>query len=100
MSDISFDNGPHGLAFYDSSSKLREHNPPCKVSCQHCRSPIMDEGRNMALIFPDLIDLGEDGKKIFTPSCHIFYSQRVIDIPDGKPKWAGMDKSSDLMQED
>ena len=21
-------------------------------------------------------------------SCHIFYSQRVIDVPDGIPKWA------------
>ena len=30
-------------------------------------------------------------------SCHMFYSQRVVDIPDGKPKWTGLNDSSDLM---
>lgn len=32
-------------------------------------------------------------------SCHIFYSQRMVDIRDGKPKWAGMNDSSDLIEE-
>lgn len=31
--------------------------------------------------------------------CHIFYSQRVVDIPDGKPKWTKMDEKSELIDE-
>jgi hypothetical protein len=27
----------------------------------------------------------------------MFYSQRVVDIPDGKPKWTGLNKESELM---
>lgn len=26
----------------------------------------------------------------------MFYGQRLVDIPDGKPKWTGIDKTSDL----
>lgn len=32
-------------------------------------------------------------------SCHIFYSSRVVEILDGKPKWAGMDEESDLLDD-
>jgi hypothetical protein len=45
-----------GLKFYSSREKVAEHDLPCKVSCAYCGSHIMDEGRNMALIFPELID--------------------------------------------
>ena len=38
-----------------------------------------------------LIDAG-----LFT-SCHIFYSQRVVDIPDGTTKWAGLDGKSEKL---
>lgn len=31
--------------------------------------------------------------------CHIFYSQRVVDIPDGKPKWSKLDGKSELVDE-
>ena len=31
--------------------------------------------------------------------CHIFYSHRVVDIPDGKPKWSGMNDQSDLIED-
>ena len=31
--------------------------------------------------------------------CHIFYSQRVVDIPDGKPKWSKMDGVSQLVDD-
>ncbi len=27
----------------------------------------------------------------------MFYSQRVVDIPDGKPKWTGLNDQSELM---
>lgn len=78
----------------------------------------MDEGRNMILLFPTLLKLqNETQKKNFevqcvTPDtgfegyttnstyrCHIFYPQRVVDLPDGKPKWAGLDEKSDLVDE-
>lgn len=31
--------------------------------------------------------------------CHMFYGQRVVDIPDGLPKWTGIDKESDLIED-
>lgn len=30
----------------------------------------------------------------------MFYGQRVVDIPDGKPKWSGINDDSELMEED
>lgn len=33
-------------------------------------------------------------------SCHIFYGKRVLDIPDGKPKWSGIDEQSDLLDDE
>lgn len=30
---------------------------------------------------------------------HIFYSQRVVEISDGKPKWSGMDEASQLLDD-
>lgn len=30
---------------------------------------------------------------------HMFYSQRVIDIPDGLPKWSGINNDSDLIED-
>jgi hypothetical protein len=29
--------------------------------------------------------------------CHMFYEQRVVDIPDGLPKWSGMSGKSELI---
>ena len=29
----------------------------------------------------------------------MFYSQRVVDIPDGKPKWTGLNDKSDLIED-
>ena len=29
----------------------------------------------------------------------MFYSHRVVDIPDGKPKWSGMQNDSDLIED-
>jgi hypothetical protein len=29
--------------------------------------------------------------------CHMFYEQRVVDIPDGLPKWSGMSGKTDLI---
>ena len=30
----------------------------------------------------------------------MFYGSRVVDIPDGKPKWTGLDEQSELMDEE
>ena len=32
-------------------------------------------------------------------SCHMFYGQRMLDIPDGKPKWTGLNDKSDLIED-
>ncbi len=29
----------------------------------------------------------------------MFYESRVVDIPDGKPKWTGLDGQSDLIED-
>lgn len=63
--DMHFENGTRGLSFYNSGRRLKQHELPCKVSCSYCHTPIMDEGRNMVLLFPELLDLGETGRKDF-----------------------------------
>ncbi|KAI5888684.1 uncharacterized protein SCHCODRAFT_02637391 [Schizophyllum commune H4-8] len=94
---------PH-LAFYHAPTDTQAHTLPCKVACAHCRAPLLDEGRNMLMVFPSLIyfhDPPKDGsvdmlaksaaekRKLFLPKCHIFYGSRVVDILDGKPKYRG-----------
>lgn len=61
--DLAFDRGVDGLAFYNSGSKKTNHDLPCKVSCGHCGSRIMDEGRNMVLLFPGLLHFDEQEKR-------------------------------------
>ncbi|KAL1297771.1 hypothetical protein AAFC00_006308 [Neodothiora populina] len=98
--DINFSHGHHDLEWYDPTDKSIEHKLPCKVRCSYCHSPIMDEGRNMILLFPSLIHLKTDeDKKNFKPRCHMFYNQRVMDIPDGLPKWTGLSGDSDLIED-
>jgi hypothetical protein len=29
----------------------------------------------------------------------MFYTQRVVDLPDGKPKWSGLQDESDLIED-
>jgi len=90
--DINFSHGHHHLEWYDPTTKKTEHHLPCKVRCSYCHSPIFDEGRNMILLFPSLVHLkNQEAKDKFKPRCHMFYSQRVIDVPDGLPKWDKMD---------
>jgi hypothetical protein len=91
--DINFTNGHHDLAWYDPSNKSTSHHLPCKVSCGYCKTPIMDEGRNMILLFPTLLEdiATKRGREAFKPHSHMFYPQRVVDIKDGVDKWSGMD---------
>lgn len=54
----------------------------------------------MILLFPSLIKFkGEKEKGRFAASCHMFYENRVIDIKDGLPKWAGMQGKSELIED-
>ena len=67
--DINFTNGHHDLTWYDPGEKDVRHKLPCKVSCSFCGSPIMDEGRNMILLYPTLIHFkSAQDKKNFEPS--------------------------------
>ena len=67
--DINFTHGHHDLGWYDSAEKTTKHKLPCKVGCAYCRSPIMDEGRNMILLFPTLINFkGNKDIDNFAPS--------------------------------
>jgi len=60
----------------------------------------MDEGRNMILLFPTLINFkSPEDRKNFDISCHMFYPRRVLDINDGKPKWSGINDNSELLEE-
>lgn len=69
---------------------------PVKVSCSHCRTPLADEGRNMWLAFSTLFGFATgEIPNSFRHSCHLFYGQRCIDLPDTMVKWEGhKDKSS------
>ncbi|KAJ5688794.1 hypothetical protein N7462_003186 [Penicillium macrosclerotiorum] len=103
--DLNFAQGSSGLSFYSASHNSQKYDMPTKVSCSFCHTLIMDEGRNVCLIFPQLIQFegsAEEQRKqmeAFKPTCHIFYEQRMIDIPDGAPKWSGMDKVSQLLDD-
>ncbi|TGO70651.1 hypothetical protein BELL_0690g00050 [Botrytis elliptica] len=98
--DINFTHGHHDLGWYESEEKTTRHKLPCKVSCAYCRTPIMDEGRNMILLFPSLIKFkNQEEKEKFNPTCHMFYSRRLVDIPDGLPKWTGLNDKSDLIED-
>jgi hypothetical protein len=57
----------------------------------------MDEGRNMILLFPTLLeDINtKRGREAFKPQCHMFYPQRVVDLKDGVDKWSGLDNGKD-----
>lgn len=73
--DLSFTKGASGLSFYSSAHKSQEYEMPTKVSCSFCRSPLMDEGRNVCLLFPASIDFNgsEDEnrqeREAFKPTC-------------------------------
>ena len=85
------------LHFFSTEQKRGVHYVPCKVrmshlslhpsliywrwqvSCDQCRSPLFDEGRNTVLAYPSSFKF-KDCKvpKDFQPTAHIFYSQRCI----------------------
>ena len=56
----------------------------------------------MILLFPGLIEGigGKEGRRVFRPQAHIFYSRRVVDVRDGVAKWEGLDGKSERLDED
>lgn len=63
----------------------------------------MDEGRNMILLFPTLLEgiTTPEGRKAFEAKCHMFYPQRVVDFRgDGIKKFSGLEDESDLLDDD
>jgi len=54
----------------------------------------------MILLFPSLIHFkSQEEKDKFKARCHMFYGQRVVDIPDGLPKWTGLKDDSELIED-
>ncbi|OSX58734.1 hypothetical protein POSPLADRAFT_1151301 [Postia placenta MAD-698-R-SB12] len=93
-------NKDNSLHFFSTEDLTGMHSVPCKVSCNVCRSPLFDEGRNTVLAYPSSFRFPEHKVPFnFQPTAHIFYSQRVMEIPDGIPKWAGHRGESELLQE-
>ena len=99
--DVRFIRGVDDLLFYSAELQQERRVLPCKLSCKHCRSPIADEGRRMFLAFGPLFDFGAPLRvpPAFSPSCHIFYGARVIDVDDGKPKYLGHKGGSPLWRQ-
>ncbi|KAH7303503.1 Mss4-like protein [Stachybotrys elegans] len=90
----------NNISFYSSSTRDNAYSLPCKLRCSFCGTLILDEGRNMVLLFPSLIRFDSpEARSKFQVNHHIFYGQRVVDIPDGKPKWEGLDHKSRRLDE-
>jgi hypothetical protein len=100
-SDVRFVRGVEDLHFYHAESRTSDHILPCKLSCRRCRSPIADEGRRMFMAFGPLFDFGFPPRvpPAFSPTCHIFYGARVIDVDDDRPKFLGHKESSPVWRE-
>ncbi|EMD37495.1 hypothetical protein CERSUDRAFT_50275, partial [Gelatoporia subvermispora B] len=93
-------NKDDSLHFFSTEAIAGEHSVPCKVSCSVCRSPLFDEGRNTVLAYPSSFNFPDHKVPLdFQPTAHIFYSQRVMEVPDGVPKWSGHKGESELLQE-
>ncbi|KAJ5765204.1 hypothetical protein N7520_004763 [Penicillium odoratum] len=103
--DISFDKGSSGLAFFSASKNSQQYDMPTKVSCSYCHTLIMDEGRTTCLLFPQLIERegSQDERRkqleVFKPTCHIYYEDRMFDVPDELPKWSEMDGKSQRLDD-
>lgn len=65
----------------------------------------MDEGRNMVMLFPELVGgvHSARGREAFKVRDHICWPARVVDEGvfggDGVRKWTGVDGKSDIVDE-
>ncbi|KAI0360094.1 hypothetical protein OH77DRAFT_1509296 [Trametes cingulata] len=93
-------NENNSLHFFSTATRKGTHHVPCKVSCDQCRSPIFDEGKNTVLAYPSSFKFPDRKVPLdFQPTAHIFYSERVMEVPDGVPKWSGHKGISELLPE-
>jgi hypothetical protein len=84
--DVHFTSGEEQLIYWNSGEQSQEYILPCKVSCKNCRTPIMDEGRNMLLLFPTLVHFkGVEQKRLFHPTLvpnwleyHIYLAFKIL----------------------
>lgn len=104
-SDLRFRHGVQNLTFYCPTLTEPVHHLPCKVYCATCHAPIMDEGRNMVMLFPELLSAihTDRGKAAFKLGDHICWGGRVVEDGvfegDGVKKWAGVDGRSELIDD-
>ena len=57
----------------------------------------------MVMLFPTLVHGINTmaGTEAFKATCHLFYSQRVVDFDrDGRDKWEGLDKQSQRLDDE
>ena len=60
-----------------------------------CQLPV---NSHVILAFPPVFE--KPLPAVFTPSCHIFYSQRVVDVNDDLPKYLAHKGKSILLEND
>lgn len=83
------------MVFYSPQEKKTEYKIPLKISCKQCHSPVGNEGDNMMLILPALIDFSKKQDShgrlpdCFKPTFHQYYNTRIRDIEDELPKFEG-----------
>ena len=96
---VYFTRGLECLQFYNSEESIKGHVLPCKLSCTNCNSIIADEGRRTFLAMGSLFDFGHPPKipKSFQPSCHIFYSNHMVEMNDNLPKYIGHKNQSQMI---
>lgn len=58
-----------------------------------------EEFRTQVSIVNSSSDRPVSAANVHYGSCHMFYPRRVLDINDGKPKWSGINKDSELIDE-
>lgn len=63
--DLTLVSGAPYLHVFNTSSNEQGHVLPCKVSCSYCSTLIMDEGRNMVMLFPTLLQLTDKQRTLF-----------------------------------
>ncbi|CCG80532.1 Putative uncharacterized protein [Taphrina deformans PYCC 5710] len=94
---VRFTAGVENLVFFSPQEKRDGYRVPCKLSCRFCHSPIGNEGNNMMLVLPALIDFdnpadghqGPDGRlpDAFKPTFHQYYETKIREIEDDLPKF-------------
>lgn len=84
---VSYTAGVADLVFYSPQHKRNGYAVPCKLSCRHCHSPVGNEGGNMMLVLPALIDFSTTASEregrlpdAFRPTFHQYYDTRIRDI--------------------